>query len=384
MATCLVLLRLLFSLLVIWGSAVQIHGVELGINYGQIANDLPSPTLAAVLLQSLNVHRVKLFDADLNVLIAFSNSNIELTIGLGNEDIQKMTVPTEAENWIQQNVQPHIPQTKITCIAVGNEVFSSNDAQLMFNLLPAMKMIHNTLVNLGLDKQVMISTPHSFNILENSYPPSCGTFREDLAEYIKPLLSFLSQIKSPFFINAYPFFAYKADPTQISLDYVLFQPNKGMKDPNTNLLYDNMLYAQVDAVYSAMKTMGHTDIEVKISETGWPSKGDPDEVGSTPENARLYHSNLLKRIQEKQGTPAKPSVPIEAYVSALFNEDLRTGPTSERNYGLFYPDCSPVYNIGLQDHFPTNGVVYSSASSNINALSVFSLLIFVMAYVILA
>ena len=195
-----------------------------------------------MLLQSLNVHRVKLFDADLNVLIAFSNSNIELIIGLGNEDIQKMTVPTEAENWIQQNVQPHIPQTKITCIAVGNEVFSSNDAQLMFNLLPAMKMIHKTLVNLGLDKQVMITTPHSFNILENSYPPSCGTFREDLAEYIKPLLSFLSQIKSPFFINAYPFFAYKADPTQISLDYVLFQPNKGMKDPNTNLLYDNMLY----------------------------------------------------------------------------------------------------------------------------------------------
>lgn len=325
-----------------------------------------------MLLQSLNVHRVKLFDADLNVLIAFSNSNIELIIGLGNEDIQKMTVPTEAENWIQQNVQPHIPQTKITCIAVGNEVFSSNDAQLMFNLLPAMKMIHNTLVNLGLDKQVMITTPHSFNILENSYPPSCGTFREDLAEYIKPLLSFLSQIKSPFFINAYPFFAYKADPTQISLDYVLFQPNKGMKDPNTNLLYDNMLYAQVDAVYSAMKAMGHTDIEVKISETGWPSKGDPDEVGSTPENARLYHSNLLKRIQEKQGTPAKPSVPIEAYVSALFNEDLRTGPTSERNYGLFYPDCSPVYNIGLQDHFPTNAVVYSSAASNINVSQIFS------------
>jgi hypothetical protein len=50
----------------------------------------------------------------------------------------------------------------------------------------------------------------------------------------------------------------------------------------------------------------------------------------------------------KQGTPAKPSVPIDIYVFALFNEDLKTGAASERNYGLYYPDGTPVYNIGLQ------------------------------------
>uniref|UniRef100_A0A6N2L720 glucan endo-1,3-beta-D-glucosidase n=1 Tax=Salix viminalis TaxID=40686 RepID=A0A6N2L720_SALVM len=75
-----------------------------------------------------------------------------------------------------------------------------------------------------------------------------------------------------------PFFAYKDDPTQTSLEYVFSQPNQGMTDPNTNLHYDNMLYAQVDAVYSAIKAVGYTDVEVKISETGWPSKGDPSEV----------------------------------------------------------------------------------------------------------
>ena len=80
--------------------------------------------------------------------------------------------------------------------------------------------------------------------------------------------------------------------------------------------------------------------------------GDEDEAGATPENAGLYHRNLLRRVSERQGTPAKPSVPIDVYVFALFNENLKPGPASERNYGLYYPDGSPVYDIGLRGYLP--------------------------------
>ncbi|PKI53694.1 hypothetical protein CRG98_025935 [Punica granatum] len=122
-----------------------------------------------------------------------------------------------------------------------------------------------------------------------------------------------------------------------------------MTDPTTNLKYDNMLYAQIDAIYSAIKAMGHTDIEVRVSETGWPSKGDADEAGASPQNAGLYNGNLLKRIDQRQGTPARPTVPVDVHVFALFNENLKPGPTSERNYGLYYPNGTPVYSIGLQE-----------------------------------
>lgn len=60
------------------------------------------------------------------------------------------------------------------------------------------------------------------------------------------------------------------DPTRIPLDYVLFRSNPGMTDPNTNLHYDNIFYAQIDVVYSAIRAMGHSDIEIRVSETGWP------------------------------------------------------------------------------------------------------------------
>ncbi|EOY33432.1 Glycosyl hydrolase superfamily protein isoform 1 [Theobroma cacao] len=381
MAACSLLFRLLLVLLTFSDSPAQILGLGVGINYGQMANNLPSPSRVAYLLRSLNISRVKLYDADPNVLVAFSNTNVDFIIGLGNEYLQNMTDPVKAQNWVLQRVQAHLPQTRITCITVGNEVFKSNDTQQWSNLLPAMQTVYRTLVDLGLDKQVTVTSAHSLDILGVSYPPSAGAFRQDLGEYLHAILNFHAQVKSPFLINAYPYFAYKDNPNEVPIDYVLFQPNQGTVDSITNLKYDNMLYAQVDAVYSAIKAMGHTDIEVRVSETGWPSKGDENEVGATSENAGLYNGNLLKRIEQKQGTPAKPNVPIDIYVFALFNENLKDGPTSERNYGLYYPDGTPVYNIGVQGYLPE--LVYSSDSTK-NALSVFGLLILVIAYLISA
>ncbi|CAL9054960.1 unnamed protein product, partial [Musa banksii] len=336
------------------------EALTVGVNYGQIANDLPSPTRVAGLLRSLNISRVKLYDADRNVLTAFHDTDAEFVIGIGNENVSTMTDPGKALAWLQLHVLPYLPYTNITCVTVGNEVFKGNDTLLMSNLLPAMQSVHQALVSLGLDKNVTVASAHSIDMLAISYPPSAGSFRQDLAAYIQPILGFHSITNSPFLINAYPFFAYKENPSTISLDYVLFEPNSGVTDPNTNLNYDNMLYAQIDAVYSAMRAWGHTDIEVRISETGWPSRGDDDEVGATPENAAKYNGNLLQRIEMNQGTPLKPSVPVDVYVFALFNENLKPGPTSERNYGLFYPDGTPVYNVGLRGHLPS--IVFSSSS----------------------
>ncbi|XP_009773157.1 glucan endo-1,3-beta-glucosidase 14 [Nicotiana tabacum] len=366
------LLLLLLTLSDLFGSTLSLG---IGINYGQIANNLPTPSRVSYLLRSINVTRVKLYDADPNVLSAFANTDVEFVIGLGNEYLQRMTDPQQAQAWIQSHVQPYHTQTKITCITVGNEILTGNDTQMMNNLLPAMQGVYRALVNLGLSNDIYVAHAHSAGILGNSFPPSSGSFRQDLAEYIHGILNFHAQTKSPFLINAYPFFAYKDSPDQVPLDYVLFRPNAGTIDPITNLKYDNMLYAQIDAVHSAIKAMGYSDIQVKVSETGWPSKGDPNEFGATPENAAQYNGNLFRRIQQNQGTPANPSEPIDIYVFALFNENLKPGPASERNYGLYYPDGTPVYNIGLQGFLPR--MDYSAAKKKALSVSAFLLLVLV-------
>lgn len=267
--------------------------------------------------------------------------------------------PKQALAWVKSNVQCFLPATKITCIAVGNEVLTFNDSTLSANLLPAMESVHTALVSLNLDKQVAVTTAHNLAILEVSYPPSAGSFRRDLAPKLSCILDFHCKVGSPFQINAYPYFAYKANPKQVSLDFVLFGPGSGVVDPGSGLHYDNMFHAQVDAAYAAVEKLGYKNVCLQISETGWPSKGDADEAGATPENARRYNGNLLKLIAEKKGTPMRPNSDLNVHVFALFNENEKPGPTSERNFGLFKPDGTPVYNLG----FNTTGLLSTNSTT---------------------
>lgn len=110
-----------------------------------------------------------------------------------------------------------------------------------------------------------MSSPHSEAVFANSYPPSSCTFRDDVAPFMKPLLAFFGQIGSAFYINAYPFLAYKSDPITIDINYALFERNKGILDPKTKLHYDNMFDAMVDASYFALEKAGYTKVPVRPS-----------------------------------------------------------------------------------------------------------------------
>ncbi|KAJ0081066.1 hypothetical protein Patl1_10053 [Pistacia atlantica] len=333
-----------------------------GINYGQVADNLPSPDKVLDLLSAVKLTKARIYDTNPQVLTAFANSNVELIVTIENEMLAVVTNPQQALQWVSTHIKPYVPATKITGIAVGNELFTDGDSSLLQYLVPAIVSIHGALVQLGLDKYMHVSTPSSLAVLEQSFPPSAGSFKSEVAGVMSQLLQFLSSTKAPFWINAYPYFAYKGDPNRISLDYVLFNPNAGMVDPSTKLHYDNMLYAQVDAVVFAMARLGYNGIEVRVSETGWPSKGDADEVGASVQNAAVYNRNLLRRQLANEGTPLRPNMRLEVYLFALFNEDRKPGPTSERNYGLYQPDGTMAYNVGIS--------ALSSSSSSTSSATV--------------
>ncbi|KAK7317888.1 hypothetical protein RJT34_02488 [Clitoria ternatea] len=335
-----------------------------GINYGQVANNLPPPEKVLELISNFKITKTRIYDTNPQILSAFANSNVEVIVTVENEILSQLNDPQQALQWVNARIKPYLPATKITGIQVGNEVYNDFDTTTIQYLVPAMVNIHNALVQLGIDSNIHVSTPCSLAVLEESYPPSAGSFKGEITGIMSQLLNFLSNTKAPFWINAYPFFAYKSDPNEISLDYVLFNPNEGMVDPNTNLHYDNMLYAQVDAVAFAIDRLGFKGIEVRVSETGWPSKGDPDEVGATVQNAQTYNRNLLRRQMANEGTPVSPRMRLEAYVFALFNEDMKPGATSEKNYGLFEPDQSMTYNVGLSAFAAT-----STSSTSISLTS---------------
>ena len=149
---------------------------SLGINYGQLGNNLPSPTQVIPLIQSIGAKRVKLFDANPEILHSFANTDIEIMVGLSNEYLSAMLDPNQDLTWVKLNVQAYLAATKITGIMVGNEVLTLYKADLSKNLVPAMQSIFSALLGLGLDKSNSVTTAYSFDIMEFSYTPSAGAF----------------------------------------------------------------------------------------------------------------------------------------------------------------------------------------------------------------
>ncbi|CAL9225920.1 unnamed protein product [Arabidopsis halleri] len=382
------LIHIFLLLSLVFSGNILERVTSLGINYGQVGNNLPSPDKVINLLRSLRITKTRIYDTNPQILSAFANSNIEIIVTIENQVLPLLQDPQQAIQWVDSHIKPYVPATRITGIMVGNELFTDDDSSLIGYMMPAMINIHKALVQLGLDRYIQVSSPSSLAVLGESYPPSAGSFKPEVSSVMQQLLEFLEATKSPFWINAYPYFAYKDNPQEIPIDYVLFNRNIGMTDPNTRLHYDNMMYAQVDAVAFAAAKLGYRNIEVRVAETGWPSKGDVGEIGASPLNAATYNRNLMMRQFAGEGTPARRNARLDVYIFALFNEDMKPGPTSEKNYGIFRPDGSLAYNLGFSTMSTTTAnsesVTYSSSATKANrSLEYWTILILTMIQVVM-
>lgn len=315
----------------------------IGICYGRLGNNLPSPPQVVALLQRRGVTNVKIYDAAHDVLAAFANSGIDLSVAVPNQEVAVVANDQAAANgWVQDNIRAFVAATKIRSIAVGNEYLtdSRNDPS---KLLPAMQNIQRALESQGLGSSITVSTPHEFDVVGVSFPPSAGAFNDNYVTVMRGILEFLRQKNSVFMVNIYPFFAYRSNSGQINLDYALFNPNAPSVS-DSGRTYRNLFDAQVDSVIAAMNRLGYGNLPLMITESGWASGGGG--VGANVQNARTYNNNLVKHVLQN-GTPMRPGARIPTYIFALFNENQKGGDAIETNFGLFFPNQSPVYDINL-------------------------------------
>ncbi|CAI0453206.1 unnamed protein product, partial [Linum tenue] len=326
----------------------------IGINYGQLGDDLPSPYRSIELIKSMQVTSVKLYDPNPEIMRLLAGSKIYVTVMVPNQEIINIdTNHSFAVKWVQDNVLAYYPATMIRFIMVGNEILShhrsAEDMQIWNHLVPAMYKIKNILKANSI-QNIKVGTPLAMDVLQTTSPPSNATFRSDIALTVMPqLLKFLNGTKSYFFIDAYPYFPWSANPTNASLDYALFKSQTNYTDPGSGLVYTNQLDEMLDSVLFAMTKLGYPDIRLFISETGWPHEGDLDEPGANIYNAAIYNRNLVRKITAKPpiGTPARPGVVIPTFIFSLYDENQKDGPGTERHWGLLHSDGSPVFDIDM-------------------------------------
>ncbi|MCL7045081.1 hypothetical protein MKW94_023209 [Papaver nudicaule] len=332
---------------------------KIGIAYGRLGNNLPSPEASIELIKSINASRVKLYDANPEILQLLSGTKIQVSIMIPNDEISPISANQDyADQWVQHNIIPYYPKTMIRFLLVGNEILSfmtDKDRQTWFDLVPAMKNIRRSLKKYDLLK-IKIGTPLAMDAIESSFPPSSGTFRADITvPVMKPLLQFLNRTKSFFFLDVYPYFPWSENPGDISLDYALLSSsNFTYTDPVSGLTYTSLLDQMLDSVVFAMTRLGFRNIRLYIAETGWPSAGDIDQIGANIYNAATYNRNLVERIigRPTVGTPARPTWGIPTFIFSLV-------PTSAKasNETLLNDCCglcrAPIYNSKILPSYVT-------------------------------
>ncbi|KAK7816037.1 glucan endo-1 [Quercus suber] len=309
---------------------------SIGVNYGTVADNLPPATDVITLYTTNGIGKMRIFDPNQATLQALKGSNIEVIVGVVNNDLQGLaTSPATANTWVQTNIIPY-PDVKISYIAAGNEIKPSDP--LAQYVGPAIQNLNNAITASNL--QIKVSTVIDMSLLGNSSPPSAGSFSDSASSYINAIVSILVSTNAPLLANVYPYIAYTSDPTNIKLEYALFT-SPGVVVQDGNLGYQNLFDAILDSLYSALEKIGGANLTVIVTESGWPSDGDSG-VAATVNNAGTYYKNLISHV--KNGTPKKPG-PLETYLFAMFDEDQKGPAETEKHFGLFSPTKEPKYQL---------------------------------------
>ncbi|XP_027169913.1 glucan endo-1,3-beta-glucosidase-like [Coffea eugenioides] len=339
MASMLALIGLFLLTLRISRAGAQ----SIGVCYGLNGNDLPSTQDVINLYNEKGIAKMRIYAPFPQVLNALRGNNIELIVDVANEDIEPLASDASAAaRWVQDNVLRYVLDVQFKYIAVGNEVLPNFDnAKYIF---PAMENLQNAIIAAGLQDQIKVSTATYTALLAVSSPPSQGSFGNDSKLFMKPIINFLVQNNAPLLVNIYPYFGYIGDQANVGLEYALFT-SPGIVVQDGLLGYQNLFDAMLDAHYSALERESGSNVEIVVSETGWPSSGNPP--AASLKNAGIYYNNVVNHVKGGVGTPKRPGRVIETYLFAMFDENEKPGAQTERHFGLFSPNQQPKYSINF-------------------------------------
>lgn len=103
-----------------------------------------------------------------------------------------------------------------------------------------------------------------------------------------------------------------------------------------------MFEAMVDGFIWAMEKINVTNVQVLVSETGWPHAGNGNVT--TPELARIYNKNLMHYILTTKGTPKRKGSIVGGFIFSMIDEN-RKSEGAEQNFGVFKHSLDPNYDL---------------------------------------
>ncbi|GAV68972.1 Glyco_hydro_17 domain-containing protein/X8 domain-containing protein [Cephalotus follicularis] len=344
MARAVYLLWAIFTLL---GSANIVHGSgSIGVNWGTLASHPLPPNIVVGMLKDNGITKVKIFDADSWTVSALAGTNIEVMVGIPNDQLKTLADSYgDCKDWVKENVTKHIYNggVNIKYVAVGNEPFlTSYNGSYLNTTFPALKNIQKALNEAGHGDQIKATVPLNADVYESSTnQPSDGDFRSDIKDLMLQIVRFFHDNDAPFVVNIYPFLSlYEND--DFPFEFAFFG---GGSNPlnDKGLQYNNVFDANYDTLVWSLKKAGIPNLKIVVGEVGWPTDGNKN---GNVKLAQKFYDGLLKKLASNKGTPLRPGK-LEVYLFGLLDEDLKSIAPGffERHWGIFRYDGQPKFPI---------------------------------------
>lgn len=338
------------SLLLIASSTLLlVVNAAIGVNWGSLSLHKLPPATVVNILKDNQIGKVKLFDADPDVLRALKGTGIEVMVGIPNELLAQLSSSVAASDlWISQNISAYMlrkPIVNIRYIAVGNEPFlTSYGSQFQSYVVPAMMNLQQSLTRANLAGVIKLVVPCNADAYASSLP-SQGAFRPELTQIMTQLVSFLNSNGAPFIVNIYPFLSLYQN-SDFPQDYAFFDGTSHPVSDGANVYY-NAFDGNFDTLVAALSKIGYAQMPIVIGEIGWPTDGAPSANRSA---AQAFNNGLVKRVLTNKGTPLRPGVPPQdVYLFSLFDEGAKSilPGNFERHWGIFSFDGQAKYSLNL-------------------------------------
>nr|AFK43211.1 unknown [Lotus japonicus] len=347
MARAMFTIWALFLIQILAQGANGAEGIPgLGVNWGALASHSLDPSIVVAMLKDNGIKKVKLFDADSWTVSAFSGTDIEVMVGIPNDQLSNFAGSYgDAEDWVQENVTEHLHKggVNIRYVVVGNEPFlESYNGSYIKATFPAMQNIQKAIDKAGVGDKVKVTTAMNADVYESATnQPSEGDFRSGIHDLMKQIVHFLHEKNSPFLVNIYPFLSLYQNEG-FPQEFAFFD-SQSSTISDKNAQYSNMFDANLDTLVWALKKAGYPDLRIVVGEVGWPTDGDKN---ANPNNAKKFYQGFLKKMASKKGTPMRPG-PMDVYLFSLFDENLKSiAPGNfERHWGIFGYDGKPKFPI---------------------------------------
>ncbi|KZV16591.1 hypothetical protein F511_30885 [Dorcoceras hygrometricum] len=342
--------------MILWACNDSGADAFIGINWGRLSSQRLIPSMVVDLLLQNDIKNVRIFQQAANVMEAFYDSGIRVSLGLSNTLLDKYTNSSALGGWIDDKIITYEKVMEFGYVTVGSNPFSPKFSDKMYMNVVDVLMKMQTELNNKNRSHIKATIPTYQDVLNltSSSRPSEVDFRADIKDEMVRYVQFLRDNNAPLMYSLFPID--HVTNNSLDLEFAFIDNNSTYRIKDINATYKNAIELLYDSLHWAMHKAGAGTVKIVIGAIGWPTDSCP---GAGVANAERFYRTFLPYIASGRGTPMRPNEKIDVFLNNLADENRMIPELGayQRHWGIYKFNGEPKFRIDFsgkgRDIFPS-------------------------------